>query len=106
MKYFSWLWQNSCGIRWNTAVRIVTGIGQVVLSLLMVWLSKRFIDETIREESSDDVLRMVECIDCAFGKACSLVFPPASDLWFSRSAKCKSTCLCSLLIESFMLLMF
>jgi hypothetical protein len=42
MKYFSWLWRNSCGIRWNTAVRIVTGIVQVVLGLLMVWFSKRF----------------------------------------------------------------
>ena len=47
MKYFSWLWNNSRGIRWNTTVRIVTGIGQVVLGLLMVWFSKRFIDETI-----------------------------------------------------------
>ena len=62
MKYFSWLWQNSCGIRWNTAVRIVTGIGQVVLGLLMVWFSKRFIDETIRTGTADDVLRMVELL--------------------------------------------
>ena len=60
MKYFSWLWNNSRGIRWNTVVRIVTGIVQVVLSLLMVWLSKRFIDETIRTGTADDVLRMVE----------------------------------------------
>jgi ABC-type multidrug transport system fused ATPase/permease subunit len=59
MIYFSWLWRNSIGIRWNTAVRIVAGIGQVVLGLLMVWLSKRFIDETIRTGSADDVLRMV-----------------------------------------------
>ena len=59
MKYISWLWRNSRGIRWNTAVRIVTGIGQVALGLLMVWLSRRFIDETIRTGSADDVLRMV-----------------------------------------------
>ena len=59
MRYISWLWRNSMGIRWNTAVRIVTGIGQVVLGLLMVWLSRRFIDETIRTGSADDVLRMV-----------------------------------------------
>ena len=59
MIYFSWLWRNSIGIRWNTAVRIVTGIGQVVLGLLMVWLSRRFIDETIRTGSADDVVRMV-----------------------------------------------
>ena len=56
------LWRNSCGIRWNTVVRIVTGIGQVVLGLLMVWLSKRFIDETIRTGTADDVLRMVELL--------------------------------------------
>ena len=59
MNYVSWLWHNSRGIRWNTAVQIVAGIGQVVLGLLMVWLSKQFIDETIREGSTDDVLRMV-----------------------------------------------
>ena len=59
MNYVLWLWRNSIGIRWNTAVRIVTGIGQVVLGLLMVWLSRRFIDETIRTGSTDDVLQMV-----------------------------------------------
>ena len=59
MKYIAWLWRNSRGIRWYSVVRIVTGIGQVVLGLTMVWLSKRFIDETIRTGSADDVLRMV-----------------------------------------------
>ena len=59
MKYVIWLWNNSRGIRWNTLVRIVTGTGQVLLGLMMVWLSKRFIDETIRTGSPDDVLRMV-----------------------------------------------
>ena len=59
MKYVVWLWNNSRGIRWNTLVRIVTGTGQVVLGLTMVWLSKRFIDETIHTGSPDDVLRMV-----------------------------------------------
>lgn len=59
MNYVSWFWRNSRGIHWNTAVQIVAGIGQVVLGLLMVWLSKLFIDETIREGSADDVLWMV-----------------------------------------------
>ena len=59
MKYISWLWRNSLGIRWNSAVRIVTGIGQVALGLLMVWLCRRFIDETIRTGTADDVLKMV-----------------------------------------------
>jgi ABC-type multidrug transport system fused ATPase/permease subunit len=40
-------------------VRIVTGIGQVTLGLMMVWLSRRFIDETIRKGTADDVLQMV-----------------------------------------------
>ena len=62
MRYILWLWRNSCGIRWNTVVRIVTGIGQVVLGLLMVWFSRRFIDETIRTGTADDVLRMVELL--------------------------------------------
>ena len=62
MRYLAWLWRNSMGIRWNTVVRIVTGIGQVVLGLLMVWLSKRFIDETIRTGTADDVLRMVKLL--------------------------------------------
>ena len=59
MKYIVWLWHHSRGIRFNTVVRIVTGIGQVVLGLLMVWLSRKFIDETIRTGTADDVLRMV-----------------------------------------------
>lgn len=59
MHYISWLWHNSQGIRWNSVVRIAVGIGQVGLGLLMVWLSKRFIDETIRTGSANDVLLMV-----------------------------------------------
>ena len=59
MKYISWLWTNSQGIRCNTAVRIVLGIGRVWLGLMMVWLSQRFIDETIRTGSVNDVLQMV-----------------------------------------------
>ena len=59
MKYVWWIWRNTDGIRWNTAVRIVAGIGQVMLGLMMVWLSKRFIDETIRTGSNDDLLQMI-----------------------------------------------
>ena len=59
MKYVAWLWQNTRGIRWNMAVRIVTGIAQVGLGLLMVWLSRLFIDETIRTGEADEVLWMV-----------------------------------------------
>ncbi len=59
MKYSSWIWRNTQGIRWNTAVRIVTGTAQVALGLLMVWLSRRFIDETIHTGSAHDVTVMI-----------------------------------------------
>lgn len=49
MKYVLWVWRNMVGIRLNTTVRITIGIMQVMLGLLMVWLSKRFIDVTIEE---------------------------------------------------------
>lgn len=47
------------GIRLNTLVRILAGIIQVLLGLLMVWLSKQFIDVTIHTGNNEDVLRMV-----------------------------------------------
>ncbi|MCQ2069217.1 MAG: ABC transporter ATP-binding protein/permease [Bacteroidaceae bacterium] len=59
MKYSSWIWRNTQGIRLNTAVRIVTGTAQVALGLMMVWLSRRFIDETIRTGTTRDVITMV-----------------------------------------------
>lgn len=57
MRYVVWLWHNSLGIRWNAAVRIVVGVGRVWLGLMMVWLSRRFIDETIRTGSTEEILR-------------------------------------------------
>ena len=59
MNYLSWLWQNSRGVRLNMALRVVLGTIQVSLGLAMVWLSKRFIDETIVSGSDQDVARMV-----------------------------------------------
>ena len=59
MKYLKWLWQNSSGIRCNMVLRIIAGIGQVALGLMMVWLSRLFIDRTIRTGNSDDMLYMV-----------------------------------------------
>ena len=58
MKYFRWIWNSTLGIRWNTAVRIVAGTAQVGLGLMMVWLCRRFIDETIRTGSAHDVTVM------------------------------------------------
>lgn len=59
MKYVAWFWRNTCGARLNIALRILLSIVQVTLSLLMVCLSKRFIDETIREGTEQDVIRMI-----------------------------------------------
>ena len=59
MNYIIWFWRNSRGIRWNTAIRIAAGCMQVVMGLLMVWLCRRFIDETIRTGSAAEVMRMV-----------------------------------------------
>lgn len=58
MKYLAWLWQNSSGYRLNVAFRVVIGFARVLLGLAMVWLSKRFIDETIRTGTDEDVVRM------------------------------------------------
>ena len=52
------------GIRWNTLVRVVTGTTQVLLGLFMIWLSKQFIDVTIRTGTTDDIIRMVIMLFC------------------------------------------
>ena len=59
MKYVAWLWHNTQGTRLNSSVRIVFGTAQVVLGLLMVWLSKRFIDETIHTGSREAIIQMI-----------------------------------------------
>ena len=59
MKYVAWLWRNTRGTRLNSSVRIVFGTAQVVLGLLMVWLSKRFIDETIRTGDKEAIAQMI-----------------------------------------------
>ena len=40
-------------------IRIAVGIGRVSLGLLMVWLCKRFIDVTIRQGTTDDIIVMI-----------------------------------------------
>ena len=47
------------GIRWNSLVRIVIGIVQVLMGLLMIWFSKQFIDVTIRTGTTHDLILMV-----------------------------------------------
>ena len=59
MNYAAWLWRNTRGTRLNALVRIGIGSVQVVLGLLMVWLSKKFIDETIRTGTSREIAWMI-----------------------------------------------
>ena len=59
MKYVVWLWRGTKGFRVNIITRILAGIARVACGLLMIWLSKRFIDETIRTGSDEDVVRMI-----------------------------------------------
>ena len=59
MNYIAWVWHNTAGIRLNMLIRILAGIGRVVLGLLMVWLCKRFIDITIHTGTKEDILLMI-----------------------------------------------
>ena len=59
MKYVAWLWRGTKGVRVNIVTRILAGIGRVACGLLMIWLSKRFIDETIRTGTQDDIVQMI-----------------------------------------------
>ena len=45
MKYTNWFYSNSKGIRLNIVIRIAAGLAQTVLALLVVWMSKRLVDE-------------------------------------------------------------
>ena len=59
MNYAQWLSRHTAGIRLNTAVRIAAGVVQVLLSLLTVWLSKHFIDVSIRTGTDNDIVQTV-----------------------------------------------
>ena len=58
-EYVIWLLRNTKGIRVDMLFRIAAGIGRVSLGLLMVWLCKRFIDVTIRQGTTNDILVMI-----------------------------------------------
>lgn len=57
--YLFWLGRNTKGIRTDMLFRIAAGIGRVSLGLLMVWLCKRFIDVTIRQGTTEDIILMI-----------------------------------------------
>ncbi|MBQ3745199.1 MAG: ABC transporter ATP-binding protein [Prevotella sp.] len=58
-EYVIWLLRNTKGIRVDMLFRIAAGIGRVSLGLLMVWLCKRFIDVTIRQGTTEDIILMI-----------------------------------------------
>ena len=59
LKYIRWIWRNTIGIRLNIAAQILLGLMNVACALTMVWLSKMFIDETIRTGTDSDIWTMV-----------------------------------------------
>jgi ABC-type multidrug transport system fused ATPase/permease subunit len=59
INYLFWLGRNTKGIRTDMLFRIAAGIGRVSLGLLMVWLCKRFIDVTIRQGTTEDIILMI-----------------------------------------------
>lgn len=59
MRYVIWIFRNTKGIRWNSLMRIVIGLGRVASGLLMVWFSKIFIDVTIHTGTSQDIIWMI-----------------------------------------------
>ena len=42
--------------------RILAGVGRVALGLLMVWLCKQFIDVTIHQGTTDDIIFMIAAL--------------------------------------------
>ena len=58
-EYVVWVWRNTKGIRGDMLIRVAAGIGRVSLGLLMVWLCKRFIDVTIRQGTTNDIILMI-----------------------------------------------
>lgn len=62
MKYLKWLWHNTQGIRGNMLLRILVGIGQVSLALLMVWLCRYFIDVAIKSDSQVIVRNIIALV--------------------------------------------
>ncbi|MBR2199230.1 MAG: ABC transporter ATP-binding protein [Bacteroidales bacterium] len=59
LKYIRWIWRNTTGIRLNITAQILLGLFNVACALAMVWLSKMFIDETIRTGTDSDIWSMV-----------------------------------------------
>ena len=51
MSYARWFWAQLSAIKSNVAARIIIGIAQAAFGLLLVWLSRRFIDYAVWSEN-------------------------------------------------------
>lgn len=60
MKYARWFIANASGIWLNVIVRILSGLVQTALSLMVVWLSKRLIDGATSGTTDD--MTMMACL--------------------------------------------
>lgn len=65
MKYLCWLARHTGGMRLNIMMRILLGLGQTLLALLVVWLSKRFVDEVVFTESTREMMLQVALLASA-----------------------------------------
>lgn len=61
MKYARWFVANANGIWLNVLLRILSGLVQTALSLMVVWLSKRLIDAATTS-NSDENMTMMACM--------------------------------------------
>lgn len=63
MRYLRWFWRQMADIRTNVMVRIVVGVAQVALGLLLVWLCRRFIDQAVwRDDVVGEVVLLVSVL--------------------------------------------
>ena len=59
LRYVRWILGNTAGIRLNLVMQVVLGLLNVACALLMVWLSKMFIDETIHTGSDIEIIYVI-----------------------------------------------
>ena len=65
MKYARWFIANTRGIRVNIVVRILAGLVQTALALMVVWLSKRLIDDVAMSGTTGDMAIQASLIAAA-----------------------------------------
>ena len=59
MNYLRWIIENTIGIRAGMVLRIVVGLVQTFLGLLLIWLCKQFIDVTALTGTANEIKTMI-----------------------------------------------